>query len=71
MDFPDLNTQANKAADFDQGIGLIVQDIQKYDETLENIEEDWSDRQSLKWLAVVPELDVWNKRYSRCELFCP
>jgi hypothetical protein len=43
----------------DYGVGLIVEDIEKNDEWLEDIEEDWPHRQALQRLPVVPELNVW------------
>lgn len=58
MDFPEFDGKSNEYADFDDKIGFIVENVEQDDEWLKDVEENRSYRQTLKWFAVSPELDV-------------
>ena len=58
VDLPNLNQKSNKTTDNDNGVGLIIHNIQKNNDRLENIEEYRSHRQAFQGLSASPELYV-------------
>ncbi len=42
-------------------IGLVVEDVEEDNEQLEDVEEHGANRETLQWLAVTPELNIWGK----------
>ena len=63
VNLPYLNDEAHEAADLDDGVGLVVKDVEQNDERLEHVEEHGANRETLQGLPVVPKLDVCNNRF--------
>lgn len=59
MDFPYFNGESNADGDFDNEVGVIVQDIEHNNHRLEDVEEDGAQRQALKGLSRSPKLNIW------------
>lgn len=59
VDFPDLYKKPHKTADDHDRVSLIVHNIQKNYDRLEDIEEHRPNREAFQCLATSPELDVW------------
>ena len=62
VDLPYFDAQSDEAADLDDGVGLVVQDVEEDDDGLEHVEEDRADGEALEGFTVVPELNVCKKR---------
>ena len=58
MDLPNLNTKADKDANFDDSVGFIVTDVEQDNQRLDHVEEDRAHRQTLQRLAALPELNI-------------
>ena len=43
----------------DDGVRLVVEDVEQDDEGLEDVEEDRPDGETLQRLPILPELNVW------------
>lgn len=61
-DLPHLNQEADETADDDDSVSLTVQDVEQYNQGLEDIEENRSHRKSCQRLAGPPKLNVCNKK---------
>ena len=57
-DLPEVDEDPDEDADLDHEIGLVVQDVEKDHERLENAEEDGAHGQALQRLPAVPKLDI-------------
>lgn len=58
VDLPNLNQKSDKTTDNDNSVGLIIHNIKKNNNRLENIEEYRSHRQAFQGLSASPELYV-------------
>ena len=64
VNLPYFNDEAHEAADLDDGIGLVVKDVEQNDDRLEHVEEHGANRETLQGLPVVPKLDVCNNFFT-------
>lgn len=62
VDFPNFNSQSYKARDAHDCVRVIIQNVQKHNRGLKDVEEYRSDGQPLQGLSVVPELDVYQRK---------
>lgn len=64
-DLPKVDEDPDEDADLDHEVGLVVQDVEKDHERLEDAKEDGAHGQAFQGLPAVPELDVCVRELGR------